>query len=254
MVRGAGITEWPLVQGRLRLRTSFPARRYSGISGRKWPRNGQVSSHVRAFMCLDAVWDGSEGRGHGSLCDYGCNVQARVRASGRVLEMRLIVGGNHLSAGVRYSGMRHRIEKDHPPWPRQNSRPVPLPIHVHPRPWPCVTFPASVPNFTVVAMTDCAALPAPAWESCLSEARQFAHGLRRDRRRLPLSFALCHPAETGLSLRRKKKRTGFVTPTETNVHGDALCSMVKTWAGHKTTETELNSGSRLAVGGPWGLS
>ena len=43
-------------------------------------------------------------------------------------------------------------------------------------------------------------------------------------------------------------------PTETNIHGDALCFMVKTWARHKTTETVLNNGGRLAVGGPWGLS
>ena len=39
-----------------------------------------------------------------------------------------------------------------------------------------------------------------------------------------------------------------------NIHGDALCFMVKTWARHKTTETILNNGGRLAVGGPWGLS
>ena len=35
---------------------------------------------------------------------------------------------------------------------------------------------------------------------------------------------------------------GFVTPTETKVHGDAFCFMVKTWATHKTTETVLNNG------------
>ena len=44
---------------------------------------------------------------------------------------------------------------------------------------------------------------------------------------------------------------GFVTPTENNVHGDALCFMVKTWATHKTTETALNNGWWLAVGGSW---
>ena len=39
-------------------------------------------------------------------------------------------------------------------------------------------------------------------------------------------------------------------PTETDVHGDALCFMVKTWARHKTTETVMNNGWRLvAVGG-----
>ena len=56
---------------------------------------------------------------------------------------------------------------------------------------------------------------------------------------------------------------GSVTPTETNIHGHALCFMVKTWARHNTTEAVLNSGWRLmavggwrlvAVGGPWGLS
>ena len=30
---------------------------------------------------------------------------------------------------------------------------------------------------------------------------------------------------------------GFVTPTEMNVHGDALCVMGKRRANHKTTET-----------------
>ena len=48
------------------------------------------------------------------------------------------------------------------------------------------------------------------------------------------------------------KKEGIVTPTETNVHGDALCFIVKTWARHKTTETVLNNGWRLAaVGGGW---
>ena len=61
--------------------------------------------------------------------------------------------------------------------------------------------------------------------------------------------------------------TTFVTPTETNVHGDALCFMVQTRARHKTTESVLNNvyrsvavrgwrsavgGRRLAVGG-WRL-
>ena len=61
--------------------------------------------------------------------------------------------------------------------------------------------------------------------------------------------------DAGLSLRGKKKeRKRFVTPTETNVHGDALCFMVKTWATHKTTETVLNTGWRLAVGRWWRLA
>ena len=65
------------------------------------------------------------------------------------------------------------------------------------------------------------------------------------------------PSQThrGLSL-KGGKRTGFVTPTETNLHGDALCFMVKTWARQKTTEALLNSGwrlRRLVVGGGWRL-
>ena len=47
---------------------------------------------------------------------------------------------------------------------------------------------------------------------------------------------------------------GFVTPSETNVHGDALCFMVKTWARHKTTETVLKNGWRLAAVGGWRLA
>ena len=45
-------------------------------------------------------------------------------------------------------------------------------------------------------------------------------------------------------------------PTKTNVHGDALCFVVKTWARHKTTETVLNSCWWLAavVGGWWCLA
>ena len=44
---------------------------------------------------------------------------------------------------------------------------------------------------------------------------------------------------------------GFVTPTEMNIHGDALCFMFNTWTRHKTAETVLavGSGWRLAVGG-----
>ena len=58
---------------------------------------------------------------------------------------------------------------------------------------------------------------------------------------------------TGVVAFRAKQR-GFVTPTETNVHGDALRFMGKTWARHKTTETVLNNGWRLAaVGGGWRL-
>ena len=56
----------------------------------------------------------------------------------------------------------------------------------------------------------------------------------------------CHGTRAVL----KGKERGFVTQTETNAHGDALCFMVKTWAIHKATETALNNGWwRLAVGG-----
>ena len=50
----------------------------------------------------------------------------------------------------------------------------------------------------------------------------------------------------------------MTTPIETNLHGDALCFVVRTWARHKTMETVLNNGWqltvegwRLAVGGGW---
>ena len=47
----------------------------------------------------------------------------------------------------------------------------------------------------------------------------------------------------------------FAAPTETNLHGDALCFMVKTWARHKTAEAVLNNGwRRLVVGGAWQLA
>ena len=54
----------------------------------------------------------------------------------------------------------------------------------------------------------------------------------------------------GLSLRGKKE---FVTPTETNLHGDALCFIIKPRTIHKTTEASSNNGWRLAVGG-WRLA
>ena len=45
-----------------------------------------------------------------------------------------------------------------------------------------------------------------------------------------------------------------MTPKEPNVHGDALCFMVKTWARHKTTEPLLNNGWRLVAVGGWRLA
>ena len=41
--------------------------------------------------------------------------------------------------------------------------------------------------------------------------------------------------------------------TEPNVHGDALCFMVKTWATHKTAETVLKNCRRLVAVGSWRL-
>ena len=49
----------------------------------------------------------------------------------------------------------------------------------------------------------------------------------------------------------KGGQRGLATPTETNVHRDALCFMAKTRARHKTTEALLNNGWRLVVGGGW---
>ena len=55
----------------------------------------------------------------------------------------------------------------------------------------------------------------------------------------------------GLSVKGGKK--AFVKGT--NIHGDALCFVVKTWGRHTTTETLLNNGWRLAaVGGWWRLA
>ena len=51
-----------------------------------------------------------------------------------------------------------------------------------------------------------------------------------------------------------KGKRRFVTPAEPNVHGDALCLGVRTWARHITTGTVLNSGWRLAVGHWWRLA
>ena len=61
---------------------------------------------------------------------------------------------------------------------------------------------------------------------------------------------------TGLSLTKNKKRKRFITPTETNVHGDALCFMAKTHDHRNGIEQWLavGGGWRLAVGGPWRLS
>ena len=62
------------------------------------------------------------------------------------------------------------------------------------------------------------------------------------------------PRGNGSAVLKQGEKRGFVTPTEPNVHGDALCFIVKTWARHKTSETALNTGCRLAVGGGWRLA
>ena len=49
----------------------------------------------------------------------------------------------------------------------------------------------------------------------------------------------------------KRGGRGFGTPTETNVHGEALCFMGKTWERHKTTEIVLNIEQWLAAVGGW---
>ena len=54
----------------------------------------------------------------------------------------------------------------------------------------------------------------------------------------------------GLSL-RVGGGGGEVRNANRNVHVDALRFMAKTWARHKTTETVLNNGSRLAAVGGW---
>ena len=60
-------------------------------------------------------------------------------------------------------------------------------------------------------------------------------------------------AVVGLSLRGGER--GFVAPTESNIHGHALCFVVKTWARHNTTEALLNNGWRLvAVRSGWRLA
>ena len=67
-------------------------------------------------------------------------------------------------------------------------------------------------------------------------------------------MAMKCPENAHSPLTRGVTVSGFVTPTETNLHRDALRFMFKTWARHKTTETVLNNGWRLvAVGGGWRL-
>ena len=76
-------------------------------------------------------------------------------------------------------------------------------------------------------------------------------GLREAGRRGTAHMRGHSPYNQGWSLReKKKKRKGSATPTETNVHGDAPCFMVKTWIRHKTDCTMVG-GWRLAVHGWW---
>ena len=69
----------------------------------------------------------------------------------------------------------------------------------------------------------------------------------------PPCLNVCRVGGRGAGLSLKGGRKEFVTPTETKVHGDALCFMVMTGARHKTTETVLANGWRLAAVGGWRL-
>ena len=62
------------------------------------------------------------------------------------------------------------------------------------------------------------------------------------------------PGRQGCPSGGRKKGRGFVLPTETNVHGDALCFVVM---GPSVVQRLAVGGwqrLRLVVGGPWGLS
>ena len=70
-------------------------------------------------------------------------------------------------------------------------------------------------------------------------------------------IAVCLCRETGLSSSgEKKERKGFVTPQDTNVHGDALCFMGKTLNHRNSIGQRLADGGswRLAFGGGWRLA
>jgi len=108
----------------------------------------------------------------------------------------------------------------------------------------------------------------PAWQppiprTCRGQRGGACHSVPSVPRCAPGPLRLSHPSVAhpvrtapckGGACPSGREKKGSVMPTETNNHGDALCFMVKTWARHKTTETVLNNGGRLAVGGPWGLS
>ena len=113
-------------------------------------------------------------------------------------------------------------------------------------PWNESTVCTSMPRLC----SDSAAFRALRGEAIARRPR--GSGRRRGNRHVrPVdAIAAASAAASGLSL-REKGRAGFVTPTEANVHGDALCFMGRTWATHKTTETVLNIGWRLAAVGGW---
>ena len=69
----------------------------------------------------------------------------------------------------------------------------------------------------------------------------------------PTAGASPHAAHTPTAVHKGGGGEGFATPTDRNLHGDALCFMVKTWARHKATETGLNNGWRLTAVGGWRL-
>ena len=83
-----------------------------------------------------------------------------------------------------------------------------------------------------------------------------AHGLGQIVRTGSRIQSVCPmPRKKGVAV-LKGEIKGFPTPTETNLHGDALCFMVETWTRQKTTEAlvlVVGGGWRLAVGGWWRL-
>ena len=57
-----------------------------------------------------------------------------------------------------------------------------------------------------------------------------------------IAMEQCLSLCSGRGVLKSEKKIAFIMQTETNVDGDALCFVVKTWARHKTTEKVLNNG------------
>ena len=88
-----------------------------------------------------------------------------------------------------------------------------------------------------------------------AQGGMFARRAQMERTRAGDTVAGVHCTRGGGLSQGKKGPKGFVTPTETNVHGDALCFVAKAWARHTATEAQLNNRWRLvAVGGCWRLA